>query len=73
MTERLFFLTNDEMRQLTGRTLKKLQIQWLKDQAIPFRVSVTGYPVVVRAVIEGRKEPTLPQPRRTWTPELAEA
>jgi hypothetical protein len=73
MTEPPFFLTEEEMRQLTGRTLKAYQIQWLKEQAIPFRINAIGHPVVVRAVIEGHKEPPMPQPKRTWQPELAEA
>ena len=72
MTERPFFLTDDEVRQLTGRALKSYQTQWLRDQGVPFRISATGHPVVVRSVIEGRMEPTAPPPRRTWSPALAE-
>jgi hypothetical protein len=72
VTERPFFLTEAELRTLTGRAIKAKQIEWLKGQAIPFHVSATGHPVVVRSAIDGHRQPTLPPPRRTWSPALAE-
>ena len=72
MGEYPFFLTDEEVRQLTGRVRKPQQVQWLKDQAIPFRVNATGNPIIVRSAIEGRKE-TAPAPRRAWTPSLTGA
>jgi hypothetical protein len=48
------FLDDAELHQLTARKYKSKQIEWLRAQGIPFRVSATGHPVVTRAVVEGR-------------------
>lgn len=67
------FLTDDELRQLTGRAFKSRQIAWLKEQGLPFRVNATGHPVVARAVIVGlSSEPPAPQ-TRGWAPRVLEA
>lgn len=66
------FLNDEELRQLTGRTLKSRQIAWLKEQGLPFRVNATGHPVVARVVIVGlASEPPSPQ-KRGWTPRVLE-
>ncbi|MDR0275056.1 MAG: DUF4224 domain-containing protein [Burkholderiaceae bacterium] len=70
MNERPFFLTDAELRTLTGWSMKSKQAQWLKAQAIPFRVNATGHPVVTRSTIEGREQQPL---RRAWEPSLAGA
>lgn len=65
------FLTKDELVTLTGRKNKSNQIEWLRREAIPFRVNATGHPVVTKAAIEGRAE--APQSDRKWTPRVLAA
>lgn len=55
------FLADDELRRLTGRSWKSLQIEWLRAEGLPFRISATGHPVVTRAAIEGRPIPEAAQ------------
>ncbi|OAK66079.1 hypothetical protein A3K87_09955 [Variovorax paradoxus] len=62
------FLTDQELVRLTGYKIKSRQIAWLRSEAIPFRVSATGHPVVTRVAIEKptRQEPApLAEP---WVP-----
>lgn len=65
------FLEDDELVRLTGRRIKSLQIAWLKQEAIPFRVSATAHPVVVRTVVEGKRAE--PQAQNGWTPRVVAA
>ncbi len=62
------FLDRDEMRELTGRSLKRLQIDWLKAQGIPFRVNALGWAKVVRSVIEGKAEAAPAPAAAKWSP-----
>ena len=62
------FLEKEELRSLTGRAFKSLQIAWLRSSGIPFRVNATGHPVVTRAAVEGRIEPETP--RAAWVPKV---
>lgn len=62
------FLEKEELRSLTGRAFKSLQIAWLRSSGIPFRVNATGHPVVTRAAVEGRIEPEAP--RAVWVPKV---
>lgn len=59
------FLAPDEIAQLTGRKLKRLQVDALRKMGIPFYVNAIGKPVVTLAAVEGRKEPP---PKKVWTP-----
>ncbi len=69
------FLSEADLVRLTGRSRKTKQIEWLKAEAIPFRRSATGHPVVTRAAIEGRTEPAAhdAQPVRAWVPRVVGA
>ena len=58
------FLSADDVRELTGRTNRKLQVDALRRMGIPFWINAIGRPVVPRTAIEGRKE--APKPT-TWT------
>ncbi len=62
------FLTEDEVAELTGRKIKRLQIEQLQKMAIPFYVNAVGRPIVVRAVLEGRKQQETVKPR--WEPKV---
>lgn len=68
MTAADFFLTDPELAKLTGFKIKSKQIEWLRDQGLPFRVSATGHPVVTRSAVEGRADETLDDDG--WTPGL---
>lgn len=48
------FLTEDELRTLTGRGRKSAQLAQLRLMGIPFRVNAAGKPVVTRAAVEGQ-------------------
>ncbi len=72
MTTPEMFLGEDELRKLTGRQWKSKQIAWLRREGIPFRVSATGHPVVLRSTVEGRTN-AAPPPARGWTPRVLEA
>ncbi len=62
------FLDDADMVRLTGRPQKSRQIEWLRQNGIPFRVNATGHPVVTKAAAEGRQEAS-PAPRG-WVPRV---
>ncbi len=64
------FLEPADLIKLTGRQWKSKQIAWLRSEAIPFRVSATGHPVVTWSAVNGKKEPP-PQTAR-WQPKALE-
>ncbi|MFC4922976.1 DUF4224 domain-containing protein [Delftia deserti] len=74
MSESLF-LNDEQLRQLTGRRHKSRQIEWLRAEAVPFRVNASGHPVVTRSAIEGRQESAMPQQQEKprWTPRVVGA
>lgn len=51
------FLTRQELATLTGCSYKRLQIAELRRLGIPHFINRAGYPIVVKAILEGRKEP----------------
>ena len=44
-------LTPEQIVQLTGRRKKSLQIQWLKENRIPYYVNAAGYPQVLESLL----------------------
>ncbi|SCX92302.1 protein of unknown function [Nitrosospira sp. Nl5] len=62
------FLTPDEIAKLTGRKVRRLQVEQLRTMGIPFYVNAVGRPVVVRSILESKKEPA--QPRERWQPKV---
>ncbi|WP_083340454.1 DUF4224 domain-containing protein [Chromobacterium vaccinii] len=46
------FLSQEEVAQLTGRKFRNLQIGTLKLMGISFQVNASGWPIVVRSIIE---------------------
>lgn len=48
------FLTDDQLRELTGRARIKDQIAYLKEQAIPFILDARGRPKVLRNYVAVR-------------------
>jgi len=61
------FLTDAELATLTGRKLKRLQIEALRKMGVPFLVNACGKPVVTKAAIEGRGSPVAAE-KPTWRP-----
>ena len=66
------FLTEDQIKRLTGRKHKSRQIQWLRQEAIPFRVNASGHPVITRSAIEGHQEQVMRQAKEEprWVPRV---
>lgn len=62
------FLEDADLCRLTGRKAKSKQIQWLRQNGIPFRVNATGHPVVTRAAVDGK--PAAEPLSRAWTPRV---
>ena len=50
------FLTADELRTLTGYTIRVRQIEQLRIMGIPFRINGCGRPVVTVVAVEGAIE-----------------
>ena len=61
------FLTDAEIATLTGRKLKRLQIEALRKMGVPFLVNACGKPVVTRSTIEGRNQSIQGVPK-AWSP-----
>jgi hypothetical protein len=53
MNDDRLFLTDDELHELTGRKVRRLQIEQLRRMLIPFHVNALGKPVVARAAVTG--------------------
>lgn len=69
MTTDRLFLDDDELAELTGRKVRRLQIEALRRMLIPFHVNAIGRPVVTRAAILGQQ--TAPaEAARGWTPRV---
>jgi hypothetical protein len=63
------FLTDDQLRQLTGRKVRRCQIDALRSMGIPFRVNASGKPVVCRSAVEGKQSAYTSEPAG-WTPRV---
>lgn len=63
------FLTPEEIAILTGRKVRRLQVEALRKMGIPFWVNAINAPIVARATIEGRKEKVEP-PKPQWVPDV---
>jgi len=71
MSEHLpLFLTDQEMIELTGRKVRRLQIEQLKRMLIPFHVNALGRPVVTRAVLAGAYTAKQEATHRGWAPRV---
>lgn len=64
------FLEDDDLVRLTGRHQKSRQIEWLRAEGLPFRVSATGHPVVLWSVVQGERATVDPT---GWRPQALEA
>ena len=64
------FLEPAEVAELTDRKFKSLQIKWLRENGVAFKISATGHPKVARSVIEGRAAPLPTQERLKVVPRV---
>ena len=64
------FLSQQELRVLTGRKIKRLQCEQLRRLGIPFFVYASGRPVVTCSAIVGR---TAPVQNLSWKPGILNA
>lgn len=64
------FLTDDELHELTGRRVRRLQIEALRRMLIPFHINALGRPVVTRAAVLGQQTAKHQQPAARWAPSL---
>ena len=62
------FLEQSEIFELTGRKLKSLQVQALRQMGVPFFINAIGRPVVTRTAIEGKAEQAAPSEKGAWVP-----
>ncbi|WP_223116007.1 DUF4224 domain-containing protein [Oryzomicrobium terrae] len=65
------FLTAEEISTLTGRRLRRLQIEALRRMMIPFHVNAIGHPVVTRQAVTGAGH-HLPAATKSWQPKAVE-
>lgn len=63
------FLSPEEIKELTGRSYIKLQIEALSKMGLPYFVNGIGRPVVTRSAVEGRNSGVAPQ-KKAWTPRV---
>lgn len=62
------FLEQSEIFELTGRKLKSLQVQALRQMGVPFFINAIGRPVVTRTAIEGKTAQAAPLEKGAWVP-----
>lgn len=62
------FISPDDLKELTGFTVKEKQIAQLRRMGIPFFVNGCGRAKVAASVIEGRKQED--PPRQGWKPSV---
>ena len=48
------FLTPEQLKQLTGRRRKKLQVEWLRSRGFKFEIRCDGQPVVLESAVAER-------------------
>lgn len=63
------FLNDAELHELTGRKIRRLQIEQLRRMLIPFHVNALGRPVVSRAAVIGTQSPQKPT-THGWAPRV---
>lgn len=63
------FLNDAELHELTGRKVRRLQIEQLRRMLIPFHVNALGRPVVARTAVTGAAVAPTPG-ARGWAPRV---
>lgn len=63
------FLTTEEIKDLTGRSHAKKQIDVLRKNRIPFHLNAAGHPKVTREALLGKTKHQ-PEPKPIWQPSI---
>jgi hypothetical protein len=66
-TEESIWLSEDDVRILTDRKIKSLQIEQLRKMGIQFYVNASGRPVVARKSVEGG---VIERKQESWKPNV---
>jgi hypothetical protein len=61
------FLNDEQIDELTGRKVRRLQCDALRLMGIPFHINMAGKPIVCRSALEGRP-PAHNQKSQEWHP-----
>ncbi|HRQ59156.1 MAG TPA: DUF4224 domain-containing protein [Azoarcus taiwanensis] len=64
------FLSDKELHELTGRKIRRLQIDQLRRMLIPFHVNALGRPVVTRAAVIGMQQIKQDAAQKGWSPRV---
>lgn len=64
------FLTRGEIAELTRRKYVRLQIEALRKMGLPFFINAIGRPVVLRSVIEARRQVAPVPKKKEWVPDV---
>lgn len=62
------FLTEAELKILTGRAWPSKQAEWLRANAIPFRLNAAQRPIVTRAAVVQNESANIPATKSIWSP-----
>jgi hypothetical protein len=65
------FITDEDLRELTGYTHRAKQVAQLRRMGIPFFVNAAGRPIVARATIEGGNQSSPTAATKKWEPSWA--
>lgn len=63
------FLNDQEVFELTGRKIRRLQIEQLRRMLIPFHINALGKPIIARAIFVGTQN-AAPVQEKSWEPRL---
>jgi hypothetical protein len=64
------FLSNEELRELSGYQKRSAQMRWLEAQGIAFLIGGDGVPKVLRSVVIARLGGTTPVEAKPKEPQL---
>jgi hypothetical protein len=64
------FLSDAELRELTGRAWKAKQAEWLRANHIPFYLNAMQRPIVTRAAIVHNEPPAVFPKAEKWNPAI---
>lgn len=64
------FLSDEEMKKLTGCSYKKLQIEVLRKNGIKFTLNHQGRPVIMRSTVDGTAKGGSVDNKPAWTPRI---
>lgn len=67
------FLSKEEVKKLTGCSLKALQIDTLRKNGVRFTLNRQGKPIVPRSAIDGSEASKKSEAKPAWSPRILKA